>query len=80
MANVKARSHQKLKEKGINSCLYSITLKKKVQHSSAIKKEKCLVYLELFLLISMVELDQSSGDFFKTAREAQLMVKYVLLC
>ncbi len=77
MANVKVRSQQKLKEKGINSC---ITLKKKVQHSSAIKKEKCLVYLELFLLISMIELDQSSGDFFKTAREARLMVKYVLLC
>ncbi len=44
----------------VNSCLYSRTQKKKVQHSSAIKKKneaQLLVYLKSFLLISMVELD-----------------------
>ncbi len=45
----------------VNSRLYSRTQKKKVQHSSAIKKKnndaQLLVYLKSFLLISMVELD-----------------------
>ncbi len=44
----------------VNSRLYSRTQKKKVQHSSAIKKNneaELFVYLKYFLLISMVELD-----------------------
>ncbi len=45
----------------VNSRLYTRTQKKKVQHSSAIKKQnnetQLLVYLKSFLLISMVELD-----------------------
>ncbi len=47
----------------VNSRLYRRTQKKKVQHSSAIKKQnneaQLLVYLKSFLL-SMVELDQRS--------------------
>ncbi len=50
----------------VNSRLYSRTQKKKVQHSSAIKKKnneaQLLVHLKLFLLISMVELDQRSAE------------------
>ena len=45
----------------VNSRLYSRTQEKKVQHSSAIKKQnneaQLLVYLKSFLIISMVELD-----------------------
>ncbi len=44
----------------VNSRLYSRTQKKKVQHSSAIKKnnnEQLLICLKSFLLISMVEQD-----------------------
>ena len=44
----------------VNSHLYSRTQEKKVQHSSAIKKNneaQLLVYLKSFLIISMVELD-----------------------
>ncbi len=41
----------------VNSCLYSKTQEKKVQHSSAIKNNEAqlLVYLKSFLLINMVE-------------------------
>ncbi len=44
----------------VNSRLYSRTQEKKVQHSSAIKKNneaRLLVYLKSFLLINMIELD-----------------------
>ncbi len=43
----------------VNSRLYSRTQKEKIQHSSAIKNNEAqlLVYLNTFLLISMVELD-----------------------
>ncbi len=40
----------------VNSRLYR-RMQEKIQHSSAIKNKTMLVYLKLFLLISMVELD-----------------------
>ncbi len=49
----------------VNSRLYRSTQKKKVQHSSAIKKQnneaQFFVYLKSFLLIIMVELDHQSS-------------------
>ncbi len=44
--------------------MYCRTQKKKVQHSSAIKKNEAqlLVYLKSFLLISMTELDHQRSS------------------
>ncbi len=58
----------------LNSRLYSRTQKKKVQHSSAIKKQEAqlLVYLKSFLIISMVRLD------YQRSAEKALFNKMVL--
>ncbi len=55
-------------EERVNSRLYRRTQKKKIQHSSAIKKNNealLLAYLKSFLCISIVELDHQRSLIIK---------------